>query len=142
LNLRIRQLLCLWLATTLALLPLSGSLLAAMAAPGDTGARAFVHAHHAPPAAADHLAHHHDHDAPVPETGDPDKTPDTALAPLHDCANGMCIGGCAGCTACTVPPAGGFGHHLGMDILSHAQPSFSTTPPPGALFRPPIHATA
>jgi hypothetical protein len=139
---RIRQLLCLWLLTAIALLPVSGSLLAAMTAPADAAAPGFAHhQHHGQQSGMDHLAHHHDPDAPVPETGTPDDTPDTGLAPAHDCTNGLCLGGCAGCTGCAAPPADGFRHHHGMGLLSLSQHSFSATPPAGALFRPPISAT-
>lgn len=136
---RLRQLLCLWLVTVLTLLPVSGPLLAATATPGgDEDAPAFGHAHHGH--AQDTSHPHHGHTPTQDASGDP-PAGTTAFTP-HDCHNAACGGGCTGCTGCHAPPSRTPFHIQASGMLILSLPAISSSPPPGAVFRPPIHTTA
>ena len=126
---RIRQLLCLWLITVLTLLPVSGSLMAAVAV-GDDGSPVAMEVHHAHHGGMAHAAHH-------------DATGDGHSATLmHDCPNALCAGGCGGCTGCHAPPAQRSDMVRAEGALMNALPLLSSSPPPGAVFRPPIPLSA
>jgi hypothetical protein len=126
----IRQLLCLWLVAAITLLPLSGTLLAAVAPSGpDAGGGPAHHLHHGQTGYGDLPAPHHDQD--------------TGLTSAGDCHNALCAASCSGCTGCHAPPARAqaeparvTGPHPGM------LPADSPTPHPAPLFKPPRSVTA
>lgn len=127
---RIRQLLCLWLVTVIALLPVSGSLLAATLAAGSDNDAQGIHMGHA----------HHGADAPAADDGTRDIAPLFSLH--HDCGTALCAGGCSGCTACHAPPVNHLLSADSADLVHAFLPVTASTPPPGAVFRPPIATTA
>ncbi|MFN2349745.1 MAG: hypothetical protein ABR558_09285 [Thioalkalivibrio sp.] len=135
---RARQLTSLWLALVLALLPVSGSLLAAASQPqtGDPGASA-MQAHHG---GMGHGAHHPDHHGP--DASGAEHSPVPAATHPHDCHSSLCAGGCGGCGGCHAPPSGVSGHSSGASVLSVALLQLTSAPPPGALDRPPQRTTA
>jgi hypothetical protein len=138
---RIRQLLCFWLVTVITLLPVSGSLPAATLAAGSDNASHDAHmghAHHGTTPA--HGAHDH-HEARHGPAGGMDDSIVLAFV-HHDCGSALCADGCSGCTACHAPPVNSLLSADSTDLLHAFSPVIASTPPPGAVFRPPITTTA
>lgn len=140
----VRQLVSLWLVMVIALLPVSGTLLAATLAPASDQGTPQIHVdqgHHAM-----HARHGHDHarhgaDAPPAEH----ETRDIAPLPSslhHDCGDAPCASVCAGCTGCHAPPATPLTSADSEDLVCEILPVVVTTPPPGALYRPPRNTAA
>jgi hypothetical protein len=137
---RIRQLLCLWLVMVIALLPPSGTLLAAMAPSGaDAGGGPAHHLHHGQQGYGNLPAAHHDHDTPVSGPS----AVDSGVMSAGDCHNALCASSCSGCTGCHAPPARA---HTEPGRLTGPRPAMlppeSPTPHPASLFKPPRPVTA
>lgn len=136
---RIRQLLCLWLVTVIALLPVSGSLLAASPAAGSDDDMLDVHMGHVHHGSAPGHGPHPHEDArhgPAADFGA------GAASDHHDCGNSLCAGGCSGCTTCHAPPVNPLPTADRTDRLLPFSPVTVSAPPPGTVFRPPIDTAA
>jgi ABC-type nickel/cobalt efflux system permease component RcnA len=140
----VRQLVSLWLVIVIALLPVSGTLLAATLAPASDQGTTQIHldqGHHA-------MQAHHGHDharhgavGPPAEHG----TQDIAQLPSslhHDCGDALCASVCTGCTGCHAPPATLLASADSENLVCETSPVVVTTPPHGALYRPPRDTAA
>lgn len=132
---RVRQLTVMWLILILALLPVSGHLLAVpQAGAGDALSMSQIHMQHADMNHSLGMMGHHD-----VANNDADAS---MSSHVHDCHNGLCAGSCGSCVGCHAPPVQSSSHSMGAVILAVMPRLHSSMPPPGIFYRPPQTTTA